>query len=276
MTAVTVRRVGDRQIDDEARPRGTAIVRPLRHVRAVRERHALRFTDPAEAAASRSVRAWAWALGETTTAPVTERQTAVPPSRSEIEGEIAAADEARERGDRKNRADAAAKILHWLIGDDDRIPVRGNDLGVLVGGFGDVVRSPEQIASVLALAASGRQRAETRDRDVNAGPDDRRPARQDADYLHGVMATLGWVLGKRARAPISPGRDREPTTRNLKLERVNAEDVIEQGRRPSRGDRVPPPLYGEGVKFSITWLLGGSTVQPVDQAGHGPYSHDGD
>ena len=88
MTGTTVKAVDTGQADDMAPPPGTAIVRPLRHVRAVRERYLQRFTDPAEAAASRSARAWAWALGETATAPVTDRETAVPPSRSEIEAEI--------------------------------------------------------------------------------------------------------------------------------------------------------------------------------------------
>ena len=53
MTGATVNRVTAGH-DDEAPPRGTAIVRPLRHVRAVRERHAAQFADPSEAAASRA------------------------------------------------------------------------------------------------------------------------------------------------------------------------------------------------------------------------------
>lgn len=271
MTAATVRCVGDGQIED-AQPRGTAIVRPLRHVRAVREYHARRFSDPAEAAVSRSIRAWAWALGESATAPVTDRQTAVPPSRSDIETEIAVADKRRLRGDRENRADAAAKVLRWLIGEDDRIPVRGDERGELVGGFGDVVRSPEQIGAILALAVVGRERAEAQDLDVNADPDDRRFARRDVDYLDGVAATLGWVLGKRARAPISPSRSGERTTGDLKRERVHAEDAIERGTHPWMVDRVPPRWYGEGVKFSITWLLGDSTAPPVDEIGRGSYT----
>src|ERR1022692_3489516 len=175
---------------DDAPPHGTAIVRPLRHVRAVRERHALRFADPSEAAASRSTRAWGWALGESNIAPVTDRLTAVPPSRSDIEAEITAADERRHRGDLKDRADAAATILRWLIGDDDRIPVAGENTGELVGGFGDVVRSQHQIARVLALAMEGQRQAAARGRDTSADADDRRFAQQDADYLDGVMAML--------------------------------------------------------------------------------------
>jgi hypothetical protein len=136
MTGVTVKQMHADHPDEDAPPHGTAIVRPFAHVRAVRQRHALRYASSAEAATSRAACAWAWALGESATAPVTDRLTAVPPSRSDIEAEIMAADEKRLRGDRENRADAAATILRWLIGDDDRVPVRGENPGELVGGFG--------------------------------------------------------------------------------------------------------------------------------------------
>lgn len=274
MTPATVRCVSVGQINDDAPPHGTAIVRPLRHVRAVRERHALRFADPAEAAASRSARAWGWALGESPTTPVTDRQTVVPPSRTDIEAEIAVGDERRDRGDRENRADGAANVLRWLIGDDDHIPVRGKNLGELVGGFGDVVRSPGQIAGVLALAANGCRRGETKGYDADANPHERQFAREDADYLDGVVATLAWVLRERAQAPITRGSARELATKDLKLERVHAEDVIEQAQHPWLAGRVPSPWYGEGVKFSITWLLGDSTAPPVNAAGCGLYGQD--
>jgi hypothetical protein len=273
MTAVTVKHVDAGGMDDEAPPRGTAIVRPLRHVRAVRERHSRRFADPSEAAVSRSARAWGWALGEGAVAPVTDRQTAVPPSHSDIEAEIAAADERRLRGDRENRADAAATILRWLIGDDDHVPVRGENRGELVGGFGDVVRSPGQMRDVLAVAVEGQRRAATGGRALNADPDARQFARQDAEYLDGVVATLAWALGERAETPMTH-TPHELVTRVLKTERVHAEDIVRQARNPWMADRLPSPWYGEGVKFSITWLLGDSTTPPVDPAGRGPYGQD--
>ena len=273
MTRTTVNRVDTDRIDDHAPPRGTAIVRPLRHVRAVRENDAAQSADLSEAAAeSRSARAWAWALGESATAPVTDRMTAVPPGRPDIEAEITAADERLFRGDQENRADAAAIILRWLIGDDDHVPVEAKNPGELVGGFGDVVRSPEQIAGILALAAEGVQRAAAQGRDLDAGADARAFARQDTGYLNGVMATLAWILGERAGSPVARAHSRELTTRDLKMERVRAEDVIEQSRYPWMADRLPPLWYGEGVKFTITWLLGDWTAPPVDPAGRGPYA----
>lgn len=267
MTPVTVNYVDATQAEDMAPPPCTAIVRPLRHVRAVRERHAQRYANPSEAATSRSARAWAWALGECTTAPVTDRETTVPPTRSDIEAEITTADERRLRGDCENRADAAATILRWLIGNDDHVPVRGDNLGELVGGFGDVVRSRQQITDVLAVAVQGQRRAAAMARNIDAAPPTRQFAKQDADYLDGVAATLAWVLGERAEAPITARPSGDLTNRDLKIERVYAEDIINQARSPGLIGQPPSPEYGEGVKLTITWLLGDSTTRPVASAG---------
>ena len=196
MSELTVRPVDPSQADDAAPPEGTAIVRPLRHVRAVRERYLQRFTDPAEAAASRSARAWAWALGETARAPVTDRPTATPPSRAEIEAEITEADERRVRGTREGRADAAATVLRWLIGDDDHVPVRCTNPGELVGGFGDIVRTREQIANLIVIAAPAQRAATVRSLDTGTAPGDREDTRREAEYLDGVLMTLAWVSGR--------------------------------------------------------------------------------
>jgi hypothetical protein len=88
------------------------------------------------------------------------------------------------------------------------------------------------------------------------------------------MATLAWILRERAESPITRAHSRELTTRDLKVERVHAQDVIEQARYPWMADRMPPLWYGEGVKFTITWLLGDWTAPPVDPAGRGPYGQD--
>jgi hypothetical protein len=271
MTAVTVNNMDASQANDMEPPPGTAVVRPSRYVRAVRERHAERFADASKAAASRSAHAWAWALGECATAPVTGRETAVPPARPDIEAEIAEADERRLRGDREDRADDAAAVLRWLIGDDDHVPIWGSDRGELVGGFGDVVRSRNQIAGVLTVAAEGRQRAAAMVRNTDVHPDTRRWSQQDADFLAGVAATLAWVLDEQAQAPVTGRQPPELTTWDLKAERVHAEDVIEQAKNPGAVGQLPPCSYGEGVKFSIMWLLGDWTAQPVDPSGRGPY-----
>lgn len=261
MSTVTVNYV-ELEPGDNAPPPGTAIARPLRHVRAVRERHLSGFADAAEATASRAARAWGWALGENGTAPVTDWHTAIPPSRADIEAEIAAADDQRLRGDREHRADAAATILRWLIGDDDRVPVRCENPGELVDGFGDIVRSHGQIADVLASAIDDQRQAATFGRDVTADPDQRHRASHDADYLNGVAATLAWVLGE-AGSPITR-RQCQATTREIKTERLHAQDLIDQAASPWTAERLPSPGYGAGVKSAISWLLGDLTTPPTD------------
>jgi hypothetical protein len=273
VTRTTVNRVAAEPAVGDRPTHGAAIVRPMSHVVAVRNHYLRRFADPSEAAVSRGARAWAWALGETQTAPVTGRVTRIPPARTDIEAEIAVADERRMRGDQHNRVDGAATVLRWLIGDDDHVPVRTENRGELVGGFGDIVRSRKQIAAVLAVAAKGRRRAAAEDGDLGADPNDRRFARQDADYLTGVIDTLGWTLG-RQDAPLSGNRAAEPTTRDIKMERVRAEDVIEQARPTWTDSRLPPLWYGEAVKFTINWLFGDRTAAPVDPSGAGPYGRD--
>jgi hypothetical protein len=74
---------------------------------------------------------------------------------SEREREVLAliAEGRRLRDEQHDRADAAATILRWLIGDDDHVPVRTDSPGELVGGFGHIVRSPAQLTATLSLAA---------------------------------------------------------------------------------------------------------------------------
>ena len=260
MSEVTVKSVDPGQTDGTAPPEGTAIVRPLSHVRAVRERHMQRFADPAEAAASRSARVWAWALGESALAPVTDRLTAIPPRRAEIEAELTEADQRRVLGTREGRADAAATVLRWLLGMDDHVPVRCANPGELVGGFGDIVRSRKQMADVVVLARAAHEAAATRSLDTGAAPGEREHARREADYLDGMLMTIPWVLGERAETPITHAQV-ETTTITLKRERLHAEDAIEQ-RGDQRSANRPSRFYGEAVQSTVSWLLGDSTVPP--------------
>lgn len=260
MSEITVRAVDPGQADGAAPPEGTAIVRPLVHVRAVRARYLQRLADPAGAAASRAARAWAWALGETGHAPVTDRLTGTPPSRDEIEAEITEADQRRLHGTREGRADAAATVLRWLLGTDDHVPVRCTNPGELVGGFGDIVRSPEQMADLVVLARAAQQAAAARSLDVGAAPGEREHARQEADYLDGTLMTLAWVYGERPETPVSHAQA-ELTSRTLKRERLHAEDAIQQGADQPAAGR-PSRFYGEGAQSTISWLLGDSTVPP--------------
>ncbi len=202
--------------DEGAPPAGNAIVRLLRHVRAVRERHAGQRAARSPGAASRSARAWSWALGETATAPVTDRVTPLPPSRADIEAEIAEADERRLNGDRENR----------------------------VGGFGGVVRSRDQVAEMIALLGNCVRGSD------EAGAGD---LVRDGDCRDGVIATLNWVLSRTTEAPIRQAPVPRPTTGDLKAERLHAQDVI--GRTDTSARHISAG-YGLGVERAVDWLLG--------------------
>lgn len=263
MSGPTVNIVDSNQVNDMAPPAGTAVVRPLRHVRAVRERHAQWLASMPEGSTSRSSRAWAWALGESAIAAVTDRPTGIPPTRADIEAEITEADERQLRQDRDGRADGASIILRWLIGADDHAPVRCGNPGELVGGFGDVVRSRGHIAETAALAARAHHAAALRSQSAETSPSERAGAREETGYLDGVLAALAWVGGERATAPITGGPSCGGAARVLKQERVHAEDAIEHGADLWEVGSLPSRRYGHGVKVSLDWLLGDETVDPV-------------
>ncbi len=239
-------------VDEDAPPAGTAIVRPMRHVKAVRERHAEQLAARSPDGESRSARAWSWALGETPIAPVTDRVTVVPPSRADIEVEIGQAEERRLRGDREHRADGAATLLRWLIGEDDHLPVRGPNRGELVGGFGGVVRSPAEIADLIGKTS--RSTCQPNDSTANV-------SLSDSDNRGGFTATLIWVLSRDTRAPISGELIPRPTTHDLKVERLGARDMIE--RRYELYNSGLSSNYCLGVKRAVDWLLGDSP-HPID------------
>jgi hypothetical protein len=243
---------------DDAPSPGTAIVRPLRHVQAVREHHMLRFATPADATASRSARAWAWALGETSLSPVTNQETSAPPTHEQVQAEISVADDRRLHGVRQDRADAAATILRWLIGEDDHVPVRCDNPGELVGGFGDIVRSRQQILSVMEKVVESRQTAALLAGHPSSEADSRREAQQHVNYCDGVLATLGWVLGDR-KSPFTQMYRSALTSKDLKAERLHAEDVRWHAERRPTGEHYMSG-FGYGASVTITWLLGDRTT----------------
>jgi hypothetical protein len=236
-------------VDLDAPPAGTAVVRPLRHVQAVRQRSLEQLAARSLGAESRTARAWSWALGDTPTAPVSDRPTDSPPRRADVESEIAVADERRLSGS-EIRADGAATVLRWLIGDDDHVPVRSPNRGELVGGFGDVVRSHKEIANLIAnmsLSIDKHMRGE-------AAAD-----ALDIDWRVGVIAALRWTNGEAVRAPVSASLKSETTTHDLKLERLHAQGMIDRPGEIS-GDLLSIE-YCRGVIRAITWLLGDRVVE---------------
>ena len=136
--------------------------------------------------------------------------------------------------------------------------------GELVGGFGDVVRSRKQIAESIAATAQAQREATALSPHTGAAAEavDRERARQEADYLAGVTVTFTWVRGEQAETPISQVKASAITSRVVKQERLHAEDVIEQVNDQFSVGSIPTRSFGEGVKATISWLLGDSSLPP--------------
>jgi hypothetical protein len=141
-------------------------------------------------------------------------------------------------------------VLRWLTGDDDHPPVTGPGRGELVGGFGDVVRSPDQIAGLITKLTDFRRPAD----DIRSAGEVRR-----ADYRAGVIATANWILHRHTAAPLTGSRSTELTTHDLKIERLHARDQAEQAEHLAHGGLQRSKDYASGVISTINWLLGDST-----------------
>lgn len=84
-----------------------------------------------------------------------------------------------------------------------------------------------------------------------------------------MSATLRWVQGAQAEAPISQAIQHLPATRFLKTERLHAEDALARASISGMAD-CPEPEYCDGVRGAIDWLLGDSTESPLDMGNRRP------
>jgi len=245
-----------------APPTGTATVRPQGYIEAVRQ------VGEGDLQAA----AFGWVLGETAVAPVTGTITGQPPVLDDIETEIlrirVAAADIRDWRERDRQYDAE-RVLTWLIGWTDEPPCGpAGTRGQLVGGWGQVVRSPQEIHELLgrvggALREEGDFSQEHR---ADEGPDGRKAsfARDDVAYLGGVEEVLAYALHQARLFNWARGGPDEATHRRLIGISQRAGHAIEQ--------RDPAALFGaEGQTFAVQWLWGESPIPPADPGGHGPY-----
>ncbi|GAA3224938.1 hypothetical protein GCM10020216_038990 [Nonomuraea helvata] len=237
--------------------KGAAVVRPPEHVSAVfgavREWEA----QHPEYAPTGNSQAFLWVLGKRSEAPITRRRAVGLPTREEVQAEIKASEEPGKYGVAQRTAWGVSAALEWLLGVDDAIPVPGvhrEGLGHLVGGRGRIVRTSANVTAVLDRARRGPRVASIE---------------WQTSWCEGVIACCEWVLGRRPGAPVSdrpPAQPGLPTGDDLSRELAPVEDVRHQlgpGRRHSQG-------YGDGVHQTIQWLLGRTTVAPVDERGLPP------
>jgi hypothetical protein len=259
-------------------PLPPAIARPKEHVEAVLGQSLLEMGEQ-----GRGALAWAWALTGTRPSPVTlSAALGRPPTREEMLAEADADPEGSTAptGVPSNfwgQLGETRRILAWLAGGSDEIPVDDDNRGRFIGARDDYARTDEEIRQIRDHARHGLDTFELPDAMDPA--EARHPWRWDvgwmnAAWLRGLCDLLDWVLGDRAASPLSGRTADLLTTYDLTYEESTATDVALQGR-PS-GLLVdpcayPPPQYGEAIQAAIRWLRGETTTAPVDCAGSGPY-----
>jgi hypothetical protein len=240
---------------------------------------AVRAASEAEGVAG----AWQWALYGTCPSPITGRPArGVPPAPAEMIAEAKTADGEvipldQRIYDTDPQLAGARRILEWVSGICDEIPLPPGDRGRFIGARDDYARTDEQIRTVLSWARSGlavHDLPASMDPVTAMQPWRWPPTWQDAAWLRGVTDLLAWVCGERDAAPLSGERISLPSLADAGDEYGCAYDVLEQGRpggQPVQPSRYPPPQYGEAIQAAYDWLCGARTIPPVDRHGHGAY-----
>jgi hypothetical protein len=235
-----------------------AITRPRHHVQAVRAQSHLE-TGPA----GRAALAWDWALTGTRPSPVTlSLAPGAPPTRDQILAEAAADPEGSTAppgvpADYYDQFHEVRRILAWLAGASDEIPVGVTGRGRLIGARDDYARTDADIRATLASARRGLAA-------LQAAPPAGPAAQRDLAWLHGASDLLAWVAGDCDTAPLTARTARLPTIRDLFLEQHAARDLIAQRHR---GAALAG--YGEAIQSAVHWLAGEDILPPVDVHGSG-------
>jgi hypothetical protein len=255
---------------------GTA--RPQKHVGAVRRQSLLELGPHGRAAL-----AWEWALTGTRPSPITlTLPTGHPPSRAEILVEARANAEARPApqgvpADYCDQVGDARRILAWLAGATDEIPVDDDNRGRFIGARDDFARTDDEMREVLDWALLGLG--------ISDLPDDSDPAdagnpwrwsaeQMNAAWLRGVRDLLEWVLGERDTSPLCQRDTGSPSAYDLTYEDSAAAELAAR-RRPggplSNLAAYAAPQYGEAIQATVRWLRGEATAPPADRRGRSPY-----
>ena len=212
-----------------------AITRPRPLIEAVLTQSLLEMGT-----AGRTALAWDWALTGTRPSPVTLSPPAGgPPSREKIHAEAAAPPEGSTAPpgvptDYCDELREARRVLAWLIGDTDEIPVDDENRGRFIGARDDYARTDADIRQVRDNARRGLDAFDLPDPmdPVDARNPWRWPAEwMNAAWLRGVRDLLDWVLGDRDLSPLRK-RTMEglPELHQLAFEDEAAEKVARQGR----------------------------------------------
>lgn len=195
------------------------------------------------------------------------------------------------------------RVLRWLTGAADAIPLLDLTRGRYVGARFHFARTDEEIRRVRGWALHGL-------REHGDLPDDiplsqaERPWQwpsgwMNAAWLHGTIAYLDWVLGDTPVTPLSRRHVRLHPVGSLahidprvlvalremngvgigvpaiQLELMDYLDAVttqgHEGQPPAEPARYPPPQWGEGVEQAHAWVTGEDAKPPADHHGCGDY-----
>src|ERR1022692_4850095 len=251
-----------------------AITRPRPLVEAVLARSLLEMGTE-----GRTALAWDWALTGTRPSPVT---LSLPPGSSPSREEILAESDAPPEGstasagipsDFCDELGEARRILAWLGGATDEIPVDDENRGRFIGVRDDYARTDADLRQIRDNARHGLTACdlpEHMDPADAMNPWQWEAGWMNAAWLRGVRDLFDWVLGERAASPLCGRTVELPAVYDLTFEDTAANDVVLQGH-PGGLPVFPPPQYGEAIQAAIRWLRGETTTPPADQHGCGVY-----
>ena len=256
-----------------------AIVRPREHIEAVLAQSLREMGGQ-----GRTALAWAWALTGSRPSPIT---LSLPGGHPPTNAEILAEADADPQGstappgvpsDYCDQLSEARRVLLWLTGETDEIPVDAANRGRLIGGRDDYARTDAELRHIrdraqCGLDAFGLPGPMAADDTTN--PWRRSPEWMNAAWLCAVRDLLDWVLGDRPTPPLSGRTVHSPTAYDLTHEENIGDDIIQQGRPgglPTDLAAYPPPQYGEAIHATARWLRGETTAAPVDDHGNSPYA----
>jgi hypothetical protein len=268
-------------------PLPAAIVRPRGQIAAVMAQ-SLRE----QGGAGHTADAWRWALTGHGPSPVRRTPgTGVPPAREVIAAEARhdpfddppgylRLDGPPWVSDHNPGRKAARRVLMWLAGIHDMIPLTDPNRGRYVGARLFFARTDAEIRRVRGYAFD-RMLADPVPEHITdrqaAHPWTMDAGQMEVFYLHGVFFFLLWVTGDDPDGPLTgkPSRESPPGILDLDEELATLNSVVMQGREygwPAEPDLYPPPQYGEGIDAAAHWLTGEDTDPPVDHHGCGAYT----
>ncbi len=264
---------------------------------------------------SRTARAWSWVLTGRGTAPVSGvAGTGSPPGEDEIAAEARYGVDAcppecgwppwRFANDPDPDRQQARRVLRWLTGAADAIPLLDPARGRYVGARFHFARTDEEIRLIRGWALHGLAEYGDLPEDMPSWRAERPwqwPASWMNDsWLRGAVAFLDWVLGDASAGPLS-GKHKpldpvqtlgcpEPayaladliSMRGVGCGVANIEEEMmahlsavvmqgHEGQAPAEPDRYPPPQWGEGVQQAHDWVIGEDGTPPADHHGCGGY-----